>query len=73
MFVCSPGPVRTVAARSIPGFNQMAQSAAELSPLRRNVTADDVAWLATFLASDAGAAITGQTLHVDAGHSVVAG
>lgn len=70
-FVVVQGPVRTVAAKSIPGFSAMTRSVAEHSPLRRNVTADDVAGLATFLASDAAAAITGQTMEVDAGHSAV--
>lgn len=41
------------------------------SPLRRGVTQRDVGALAAFLATDAAAAITGQTLFVDAGHSAV--
>lgn len=69
--VISPGPVRTVAAKSIPGFSAMTRSVAEHAPLRKNISAEDVAGLATFLASDAGSGITGQTMQVDAGHSAV--
>jgi enoyl-[acyl-carrier protein] reductase I len=69
--VISAGPVRTVAAKSIPGFSTMTKSVEEHAPLRRNISAVDVAGLATFLASDAASAITGQTMHVDAGHSAV--
>ena len=57
--VISAGPVRTVAAKSIPGFSAMARSVQERAPLRRNISAPDVAGLATFLASDAASGITG--------------
>lgn len=63
----SAGPIDTLAARGIPGFTTMREAAAAKSPLGRGVTPDDVAGMATFLASDAGAGTTGQTLLVDAG------
>ena len=68
----SPGPVRTTAARSIRGFNQMTNTANERAPIGRAIEAADVASLATFLASDGAAAITGQTIFVDGGFSCMA-
>eukprot|EP01051_Picozoa_sp_SAG22_P006716 SAG22_NODE_449_length_10399_cov_43.159515_7_plen_263_part_00 len=68
----SPGPIKTVAARSIPGFGEMLREAGAKAPLRRTTSAEEVADVATFLASDASRALTGQTLYVDCGHSSVA-
>ena len=70
--VVSPGPVRTLSGRSIPGFKDMAACAAARSPLGRVATAAEVADAATFLASDGARAVTGQTLYVDGGFSAVA-
>jgi enoyl-[acyl-carrier protein] reductase I len=63
----SAGPVRTLAARGIPGFGTMAEEASKKSPLRREVTAQDVAGAALFLASGLAAGVTGEVLFVDAG------
>ena len=63
----SAGPVRTLAARGIPGFGSMADQAAERAPLRRDITADEVADAALFLASPLSASVTGESLFVDAG------
>jgi enoyl-[acyl-carrier protein] reductase I len=63
----SAGPVRTLAARGIPGFGSMADQAAQRAPLRRDITADEVADAAVFLASSLSASVTGDTLFVDAG------
>ena len=63
----SAGPVRTLAARGIPGFGTMADKAAERAPLRRDITADEVADAALFLASPLSASVTGETMFVDAG------
>ena len=63
----SAGPVRTLAARGIPGFGSMADQAAQRAPLRRDITADEVADAAVFLASPLSASVTGDTLFVDAG------
>jgi enoyl-[acyl-carrier protein] reductase I len=67
----SAGPVRTLAARSIPGFLDMAERAAARSPLRRNVTADEVAGAGVFLASDLSTGVTGHVLYVDAGYHAI--
>jgi enoyl-[acyl-carrier protein] reductase I len=63
----SAGPVRTLAARGIPGFGTMADKAAERTPLRREITQDEVADAALFLASPLSKSVTGETLFVDAG------
>jgi enoyl-[acyl-carrier protein] reductase I len=63
----SAGPVRTLAARGIPGFGTMADQAAERAPLKRDITAGEVADAALFLASPLSASVTGGTLFVDAG------
>src|SRR5256886_4155343 len=70
----SAGPIKTLAAAGIGGFGKILKFVEEYSPLRRNVTTEDVGNAAAFLLSDLAAAITGEILHVDAGFShVVAG
>ncbi len=64
----SAGPVRTLAARGIPGFGALTDMTAKKSPLRREITADEVADAALFLCSPLARAVTGETLHVDAGY-----
>ncbi len=64
----SAGPVRTLAARGIPGFGALTDMTAQKSPLRREITADEVADAALFLCSPLARAVTGETLHVDAGY-----
>ena len=68
----SAGPVRTLAARGIPGFGDMVDNAVQRSPLRRAIDADEVADAALFLCSDLARAVTGETLHVDAGYHAMA-
>lgn len=67
----SAGPVRTVAARSIPGFMKMYNRVAEMAPLGRNVTHEEVGNLGLFLLSSLGSGITGETVYVDAGFHVM--
>ncbi|MCB0873074.1 MAG: enoyl-ACP reductase [Actinobacteria bacterium] len=64
----SAGPIRTLAARGIPGFSEMADTIAARTPLRREITVDEVGATGLYLASDLSAAVTGETLHVDAGY-----
>lgn len=64
----SAGPVRTLAARGIPGFSDMADKIAERTPMRRAITTDEVADTALYLCSPLSTAVTGETLHVDAGY-----
>jgi enoyl-[acyl-carrier protein] reductase I len=63
----SAGPVRTLAARGIPGFGTMADTIAGRTPLRREITQDEVADTAVYLASPLSASVTGETIFVDAG------
>ena len=67
----SAGPIKTLAAAGIPGFRKMLSRVAEIAPLRRNVTLEDVGNAAAFLCSDLAAGITGEILYVDNGFSTV--
>jgi enoyl-[acyl-carrier protein] reductase I len=67
----SAGPIKTLAAAGIPGFRKMLSRVAEIAPLRRNVTLEDVGNTAAFLCSDLAAGITGEILYVDNGFSTV--
>ncbi len=68
----SAGPIKTIAASQIAGFDDMMRVYESVAPMRRSVTQDDVADLALFLGSDLSKNITGQTIFVDAGYSVLA-
>lgn len=67
----SAGPVKTLAASGVPGFDKILAWMESTSPLRRNITAQDVANAALYLLSDLSSNVTGQTLYVDAGYSIV--
>ena len=67
----SAGPVKTVAARSIPGFVKMFNRAAGLSPLGRHVEQADVGNLGLFLLSPLASGITGETVYVDGGYHIM--
>jgi enoyl-[acyl-carrier protein] reductase I len=70
----SAGPIKTLAAAGIGGFNKILNFVAENAPLKRNVTIDDVGNAAAFLMSDLANGITGEILYVDNGfNTVVAG
>jgi enoyl-[acyl-carrier protein] reductase I len=68
----SAGPMNTLAARGIGGFTEMLKHYEAHAPLRRNVEMEELGATGLFLASDGAAAITGQTLYVDSGFSVMA-
>ncbi len=67
----SAGPVKTVAARSIPGFMSMYKEFSETAPLGRNVEQEDVGNLGLFLLSPLAAGITGEVVYVDSGYHVM--
>ncbi|QBF32183.1 enoyl-ACP reductase FabI [Thalassococcus sp. S3] len=67
----SAGPIKTLAASGIGDFRYIMKWNEYNSPLRRNVTIDDVGGSALYLLSDLGAGVTGEVLHVDAGYHVV--
>jgi enoyl-[acyl-carrier protein] reductase I len=68
----SAGPIKTLASAGIGGFGRILAYSEKVSPLRRNVTADEVGDTAAFLCSDLASGITGQVLHVDAGFNIAA-
>ena len=66
----SAGPIRTLSASGIKDFLDLLHNAEEKSALKRNVTQEEVANAAAFLASSLSSGITGQTLYVDAGYNI---
>ena len=71
MNAISPGPINTLAASGIPDFELMLEYNKSVAPMRKNVTQQDVAKTAAFLASDDSEMITGQTIYVDGGFSII--
>jgi enoyl-[acyl-carrier protein] reductase I len=67
----SAGPIRTLAASGISGFKGMLGEAGAKTPLRRNVTIDEVGNAAAFLCSDLASGITGDVLYVDSGYHIL--
>ena len=67
----SAGAIRTLAAAGVGGFRDMYKHFADMSPMRENVTIDDVGNAAVFLASDLSARITGEILYVDSGFNIM--
>ena len=67
----SAGPMNTLAARGIAGFNLMMNHYKERAPLGRSCTAEELGAMGVFLASDGAASITGQTLYVDGGYEII--
>ena len=67
----SAGPVRTLAAQGIAGFKQMYGGFRAIAPLRSNITIEDVAGAAVFLASDLSRQVTGETIYVDGGFNIL--
>jgi enoyl-[acyl-carrier protein] reductase I len=66
----SAGPIKTLAAAGISGFSGILSVYRERAPLRRNIETNEVGEAAAFLLSDAGKAISGEVLKVDAGFHV---
>jgi len=67
----SAGPIRTLAATGIKDFSRILNFVAANSPLRRNVTIEEVGNVAAFLLSDLASGITGEISYVDAGFSQI--
>ena len=67
----SAGPIKTLAASGIGDFRYIMRWNELNSPLRRNVTQDEVGKAALYLLSDLGSGTTGENLHVDAGYHAV--
>ena len=69
----SAGPIKTLAAAGISDFSKLLAWGEKHSPLRRNVTIEEVGNTAAFLLSDLASGITGEISYVDAGFSSTAG
>jgi enoyl-[acyl-carrier protein] reductase I len=67
----SAGPIKTLAASGIGDFRYIMKWNEYNSPLRRNVTIEDVGGSALYLLSDLASGVTGETHHVDAGYHVI--
>lgn len=67
----SAGPIKTLAAAGIKDFRKMHSAYANTTPLKRNVTAEEVGNTAAFLCSDLASGITAEVVHVDAGYHAV--
>jgi enoyl-[acyl-carrier protein] reductase I len=67
----SAGPLRTLSSAGISGFKTMLHHHAEHAPLRRNVSAEEVAATALYLCSDAASGVTGEVVYVDGGYHVM--
>ncbi len=67
----SGGPLKTLASSAVSGINDMFEYQKKKSPLRRNITGDEVGNTAVYLLSDLSSGVTGENIHVDAGFSIV--
>ena len=67
----SAGPIKTLAAAGIGDFGKMLAYGERNSPLRRNVTIEEVGNVAAFLCSDLASGVTGEITYVDAGYNII--
>ncbi len=68
----SAGPLRTLAASGVGNFKGMLRAAGDMTPLKRNISQDEVGSTALFLCSPWASGITGEVMYVDAGANIVA-
>ena len=67
----SGGPLRTLAASAVGGMSDLFEHHQRKASLRRNISGDEVGGTAVYLLSDLSSGVTGETIHVDAGFSIV--
>ncbi|HZW68919.1 MAG TPA: enoyl-ACP reductase FabI [Pseudogracilibacillus sp.] len=67
----SAGPIRTLSAKGVSGFNDINSVIEEKAPLRRNVDQDQVGDATMFFLSDLSRGITGEVTHVDSGYHII--
>lgn len=68
----SAGPIKTLAAVGVSDFRKLLEHGARFSPLRRNVTIEEVGNVAAFLCSDLASGVTGEITYVDCGYNTTA-
>lgn len=67
----SAGPIKTLAAAGVGGFNQIAGVVQSKAPLRKNITQEDVANSALYLCSNLANGVTGEIHFVDNGYNII--
>ncbi len=67
----SPGPLKTRAATGIAEFDELLDKAQAKAPMQRLVSIEDVGLATAYLATDAAKLLTGQTLYIDGGYSII--
>jgi enoyl-[acyl-carrier protein] reductase I len=67
----SAGPVETLSARGVGGFEAILEHVPKKAPLRRNIDADEVGKTAVYLLSDLSSGVTGENIYVDCGFNTV--
>lgn len=67
----SAGPIKTLAAAGINDFKSMLSKAADASPLKKNVSIEEVGNASAFLCSDLASGITGEIMYVDCGYNIM--
>jgi enoyl-[acyl-carrier protein] reductase I len=67
----SAGPMRTLSAAGIAGFDELREHAAQKSPLGRNVDPAELGSTGLYLLGEQSNGVTGETIHVDCGYSIV--
>jgi enoyl-[acyl-carrier protein] reductase I len=67
----SAGPMRTLSSAGISGFDQLRDHAVRKSPLERTVEPKELGTTALYLLGDLSAGVTGETIHVDCGYSII--
>lgn len=68
----SAGPIKTLASSGIKNFRKMLSYSESITPIRRNITIEDIGKAATFLCSDFSSGISGEIIHVDGGFNITA-
>ncbi|MCA9118274.1 MAG: SDR family oxidoreductase, partial [Planctomycetaceae bacterium] len=67
----SAGPVKTLSASAVGELDQMLKLYTAMSPMRRNITPEEVGKSGMYLLSDLASGVTGETLHVDSGFHIM--
>ena len=67
----SAGPLKTLSSSAVGDFDKMLQLYSTFSPMRRNITPEEVGKTGMYLLSDMASGITGETVHVDAGYHIM--
>jgi enoyl-[acyl-carrier protein] reductase I len=67
----SAGPIKTLAAKGIGEFNKLLNGFLEKAPMERLIDHEDLGNTALYLLSDLSSGVTGETIHVDCGYSIL--